>query len=145
MSWYIFFFLMPHFPEFCLTLFDLQTINEFGYKSASVSEDDIEAYKYVFAQKNAFRGPLNYYRTNLLIAGGVQRKFTNCPPGLYLIAEHDIYISKESGPLLQEYYDNLQFKVIEDTNHFLQQDKPEAVNRVMSKFLSEQLPEQSAQ
>jgi pimeloyl-ACP methyl ester carboxylesterase len=54
---------------------------------------------------------------------------------LYLIGENDLYISKETGPLAQQYYQNLDYQVIKGANHFAQQDAPEEVNAMIRSFL----------
>lgn len=56
-------------------------------------------------------------------------------PGLYLLGENDLYISKATGPILQKQFENLQFEVVKDANHFLQQDAPEKTNALLRKFL----------
>jgi pimeloyl-ACP methyl ester carboxylesterase len=61
-----------------------------------------------------------------------------CAPGLYLLGEKDLYISKDSGPELQKLFKNLEFKIVPKADHFCQQDEPEEVNRLMREFLSSQ-------
>jgi len=139
MSWYILFFIMPYFPEFCLRLFDLDimdSIRASDTNSNTITPDDVETYKYVFGKPGAFKAPIDYYRINLLIAGGFQVTLDPCPPGLYLVGEHDKYISHESGQKLQKFYKGLDFRVIPGSNHFLQQDKPKEVNEMIRNFLS---------
>lgn len=128
---------MPWLPETSVRLFDLQQLNHIGYKSSYVTRDDVEVYKYVFGKDGALTGPLNYYRANFSFAKKVaQTKPDTFSPGLYLVGDNDLYISKETGPLLQKQFKNLEFKVVDNANHFCQQDKPEEVNKLMREFLS---------
>lgn len=151
---------MPYLPEFASSMFDLKTIDTIFKHSKTVSAEDVEAYKYTFSQKSnnicsaiilfpqiinyisnflipdALTYPINYYRANLKKLGNSKiTKPTKFAPGLYLLGETDLYISKKSGPLLQKYYDNLDFKIVKNANHFAQQDQPEEVNRLMREFL----------
>lgn len=129
---------MPWVPETVNRLFDLKALNYIGYKSTSITKEDIEAYKYVFGKDGAFTGPINYYRANFSFTKKVKRQqsLETFSPGLYLVGERDLYISKETGPMLQKQFKNLEFKIVENANHFCQQDQPEAVNKLMREFLS---------
>lgn len=123
-------------PELAFKLFDFKLFEVL--KSKSVTDEDIEAYKYTFSQADAIRGPINYYRANARFFTKlpyVQRP-TNFAKGLYVLGEKDIYISKRSGKLLQKYYDNLEFKIMKNTQHFLQQENPEETNEFIRDFLN---------
>ena len=133
MSWYMFFFQMPMLPEYAVCLNDMDR-----FKVMDVDKEELEVYKYTFGQKGAFTGPMNYYRANMKFlnpTAPIKRplKFSR---GLFLLGEKDYYISKEVGPLLQKYFVNLDFKVVEGANHFAQQHKPEETNRLIREFLN---------
>jgi len=137
-STYVFFFQMPRLPEFTITLHDFAMIKAIGNGkiSENFTEEDLEAYKYTFSKTGALTGPINYYRANLITLNAPKfTKPTASVPGLYILGERDMYVSKETGPLLQNQFENLQFKVIKDANHFVQQDAPEATNELMREFL----------
>lgn len=100
-------------------------------------QDEIEVYKYVFGKPNALTGPINYYRANFSFNKKVENpKVESFSPGLYLLGENDLYISRETGPLLQKQFKNLDFQIVKKANHFCQQDKPQEVNEIMREFLS---------
>lgn len=132
MSWYVFFFQMPYLPEFSTSLNDLAV-----FSVMKQSEEDTEAYKYVFSKKGALTGPINYYRAaaNFLFPDPPLQRPTSFVPGLLMLGESDKYISRECGKETQKYYDNLEFKIIEGANHFAQQHKPEATNRLIREFI----------
>ncbi|XP_058066517.1 epoxide hydrolase 4-like [Anopheles bellator] len=135
MSWYIFFYQMPWLPEFFLRLMDLR-IFKIVFREHG-GDEVIEAYKYTFSKPNALTYPINYYRQNLrFFAGGPPPKPKTFAPGLYLLGEKDAYVSKETGPLLQRDFENLDFKIVPGVDHFLQQHNPELVNRYMREFLA---------
>ncbi|XP_058835206.1 epoxide hydrolase 1-like [Topomyia yanbarensis] len=135
MSWYMFFFQMPQLPEFFIRMSDLRMFDAMFRKY--VSPEEIEAYKYTFAKKGALTEPLNYYRANMRSAVKIHSPPADIPhvPGLYLLGEKDIYISKESGPLMEKQFNNLEFKIVPGVDHFLQQHNPELVNSLIREFL----------
>ncbi|XP_062535182.1 epoxide hydrolase 1-like [Armigeres subalbatus] len=137
MSWYMFFFQMPKLPELFVRMNDLKMLDIALGKFCSPEE--LEAYKYTFSKKGALTPPINYYRANL--SPNAKRNIrppTDIPhvPGLYLLGEKDLFISKASAPLLQEQFNNLEYKIVPGGGHFVQQDKPELVNQIMREFLA---------
>lgn len=135
MSWYMFFFQAPYLPEFVNRLFDMKFLELIKYKSDSITDEDIETYKYVFSQDGALTGPINYHRANFTFEKRERPKLTHFAPGLFLLGERDLYISKDSAKILQKFYKNLDYKVVEKANHFCQQDNYQEVNKLMREFL----------
>lgn len=137
MSWYTFFFKMPKLPEFFIRMNDFRMFDKVFGKHCSPEE--VEAFKYTFAKKGALTEPINYYRANLRASSepvsAVIPKDVPHAPGLFLLGEKDIYISKETGPLMEQKFNNLEFMVAKGVDHFLQQDDPALVNRLMREFL----------
>uniref|UniRef100_A0A182JK48 AB hydrolase-1 domain-containing protein n=1 Tax=Anopheles atroparvus TaxID=41427 RepID=A0A182JK48_ANOAO len=136
MSWYIFFYQMPWLPELFVRMMDLRIFKMLFREHGG--EEAIEAYKYTFSKPNALTYPINYYRDNFRFFSNALRppKPKTFAPGLYLLGEKDLYISKETGPLMQREFDNLEFKIVPGVDHFLQQHNPELVNRYMREFLA---------
>ena len=120
-------------PEFSVVLDDMTRFN-----LMDISQEDLEVYKYTFGQKGAFTGPINYYRANMkfLFPAAPTKRPLKFSRGLFLIGEKDYYISKDSAPLLQKYFVNLDFKVVKGANHFAQQHRPEETNRLIREFLN---------
>lgn len=137
MSWYVFFFQMPFLPEFSSRLSDLKIFERMNIKS----EEDLEAYKYVYSKvtgkQGAFTGPINYYRAaaKFLVLDTPIKRPSMFPPGLLLLGEGDKYISRACGKLTKKLYDNLQFKLIRGANHFAQQHAPDETNRMIREFI----------
>lgn len=137
-SWYVFFFQMPYMPEFTLSLRDYDSLRAIGSNkfSSTFTEEDLEAYKYTFAKKNALTAPMNYYRMNLEFFGERSRpKISKYAPGLFILGEKDLYISQESGAMLKKQFENLRFETVQGANHFVQQDAPEQTNQLIREFL----------
>lgn len=139
-SWYVFWFQMPWLPEFTTSLYDIKLLNAFSEGGARhrLDDDVMEAYKYTFSQPGALTPPINYYRANLRHFDGVRpAKPDRFAPGLYILGEKDIYISRSSGAALQRSFEDLSFEVVPGANHFVQQDAPDATNALMRRFLKE--------
>jgi len=137
-SWYIFYFQMPRLPEFTISLNDFVVFKAIGSGriSETFTEEDLEAYKYTFSRPGALTGPVNYYRANLsAFKVPKSSKPKKCAPGLYILGENDLYISKKTGPMLQKQFENLQYEVVKGSNHFVQQDTPQKTNALLRKFL----------
>ena len=102
-----------------------------------LNEEDIEAYKYTFSRPGALTGPINYYRAanKFLFPDPPLPRPSSFVPGLFMLGEDDKYILKSSGRMAKEYYDNLEFRIIPDANHFAQQHKPEVTNRLIREFI----------
>lgn len=138
MSWYILFFQGRLIPELMLRSFDLRTFHTM--RSAAITKEDIEAYKYVFGQKDALTPPLNYYRVSYAKYKGEKTTFDHSQhkKGLLLLAENDLYISTANGPAAEKFIPNLKYKVMKNVDHFAQQTSPEVVNKHLWEFLKEQ-------
>jgi pimeloyl-ACP methyl ester carboxylesterase len=133
-SWYVFYFQMPCLPEFTARIFDLKLLEVLGEGSKIFTEEDLEAYKYTFGKPGALTGPINYYR-NLTSPRSKPTRPKKFAPGLYLIGEHDHYISQSTGPAAQKIYENLEYKMIPGAHHFAQQEVPDQVNKLIYEFL----------
>lgn len=153
----MFFFQMPKLPEFFVRMNDLKTFDVALGKFSTPEE--VEAYKYTFSKKGdvlilflyqnrkfmnkfydisgAITPPINYYRANFATSKWTPKpaKDIQPVPGLYLLGEEDLFISKKTGELLQKSFNNLEFKFVPGAGHFAQQDKPDLVNKLMREFL----------
>lgn len=134
LSWYTFFFQMPIIPELFIRMYDIQMFNIAFRKHTT--PDEVEAFKYTFARQGAFTAPINYYRANLRSSlKSIRPPEIPHVPGLYLLGEHDKYISQKTGPLQEKEFDNLKFLMVPEVDHFLQQHNPDKVNTIIREFL----------
>ncbi|KAL1401314.1 hypothetical protein pipiens_006710 [Culex pipiens pipiens] len=135
MSWYTFFFLIPWLPEFYIWGKD------FGYIEQNMggflTKSELEAYKYTFSQRNAVTRAIDYYRENLSFLRKEQPlpRLENHSPGLYLIAEHDQFISLRSGRVMERSLPNLWYRIVPGTGHYMQQESHRLVNKMIRDFL----------
>lgn len=137
-SWYMMFFQVPIIPELLIMSFDLEAMEKMmkSIKNAKTTPEDVEAYKYNFSHKGGITGPVNWYRAAFsypIKLGSKGNKLTK--PTLIIWGKPDHYLEEGMAPLAADYVTNLTVKYIENTNHFVQMDKPEECNRIMREFL----------
>ncbi|KYM81266.1 Epoxide hydrolase 4 [Atta colombica] len=130
---------LPFLPEIDALKEDLSIINEV-FRHLQISQDDkeksyVEAYKYAFSRKEDWTGPINYYRnlpfTRLNTDSGEQIDNKT----LLLVGDMDPFVTIESIIQSAEYVEVSRVKVISQTQHFPHQEKSDAVNKAIIKFL----------
>ncbi|KAE8741193.1 Epoxide hydrolase 4 [Frankliniella occidentalis] len=149
-SWYVFFFQLPFLPELWASWNDFGMFQRIfftpGKNNPLMTEEDIEAFKYTFSQKGALTPPINYYRAALRrrISEGFgpkpknpSQKVKERPQGLYIFGAKDIAIDIDGVAKHKSFFEPLQTVIIDDGNHFIQQDEPKAVNDAMRSFLKQ--------
>nr|CAD7205468.1 unnamed protein product [Timema douglasi] len=141
MQRYVFFFQMPFFPELFISMHDLVAFKRIFKKTipeSSVEAEDIEAFKYTFSKPGALTAPINWYRANVLEQriDNIKTKKDPGVPGLFLFGEKDDFLELAYLEEAKDVIKNLKTVVIEGGIHSVQQDKPEAVNKVMRDFLN---------
>ena len=79
-------------------------------------------------------GPVNWYRAAFSYPQSKKMgKIT--APTLIVWGKPDLYLDEGMAPLASKYVDNLTVKCIEDSNHFVQMDRPDESNRLVREFL----------
>lgn len=139
-SWYIFYFQIPYLPEYVMSQNDFQALEKMftskaGVRAENINKEDIEIYKYVFGQKGALTGAINYYRASLYEKPLQPPKEFLQMPVLIVWGSKDAYLEKEMAPACGKYVNNLCIKFVENASHFVQLDQPAVVNKLMWKFL----------
>ncbi|KAM8972445.1 epoxide hydrolase 3 [Pelodytes ibericus] len=141
-SRYVFLFQLPILPEILLSLGDYEYIRKpltdpvLGIQNEEhqLNKEEIEAYIYYMSQRRALTPPLNYYR-NLFGFFPVKAQDVLVPT-LLLWGEKDAFLEADMVPEMQQYVRApFQAKVIPNASHWLQQDQPKEVNRIIRQFL----------
>ncbi|KAL7984926.1 hypothetical protein Chor_003496 [Crotalus horridus] len=140
-----YFFQMPWFPELIFSINDFKVLkniltshsSRIGKKSCGLTAEDIEAYLYVFSQPGALTGPINHYR-NLFSCLPLQHHEITMPT-LLVWGEKDPFMEVEMAEITRIYVKK-QFRltVLSEASHWLQEDQPDIVNKLIWTFLKEE-------
>lgn len=104
-----------------------------------LSDLDIQRFVAAIARPGALTAALSYYRQLVRGGGaamGVARVIT--APALVLWGEQDPYLGIEMLDGLDEWVDDVRIQRFPDAGHFLNQQRPDAVNAAMLAFLTEE-------
>ena len=143
-SWYVLFFQLPWLPEAAMRSRDFsslaRTMRESAVNKNAFSDDDFVHFRAAFARPYSMTAAINYYRA-LMRSGGafrqpswIERKIA--APTMLIWGEQDFALGKELTYDMETLFSGpFQIKYIPDSGHWVQQEKPELVNRYMREFL----------
>jgi epoxide hydrolase 4 len=147
-SWYILFFQIPWLPEAMLRARGFATLGRTMRQSAvnksAFADDDLEHFRAAFQRPYSITAALNYYRA-LIRAGEFVRRapadhWMNrkiAAPTLLIWGEQDVALGKELTREMDGLFSGtFQIKYIADSGHWVQQERPDLVNRYMREFLA---------
>jgi epoxide hydrolase 4 len=139
-SWYILLFQIPLLPEWILSQNNCAVLAKILTQTAISPEtfppDAIAAYRKAAAKPGAIAAMLSYYR-NLFRIRRFKEDWGILQPSTLLIwGESDMALGKELTLGTQEYVRDLQIRYIPNCSHWVQQEKPQLVNRYILDWLS---------
>ncbi|MFI5317568.1 MAG: alpha/beta fold hydrolase [Myxococcota bacterium] len=142
-SWYMLFFQLPWLPEQALGARGAAMIGR-AFRDMAVHKENfpdevLDVYRRAALQPGALTAMLNYYRA-LLSGGGARRQRSlGYPlievPTLVLWGEQDTALGVETLGGIEEFVPNLTLHRLPDASHWVQQDAPEEVNRLLVEWL----------
>ncbi|CAF0943619.1 unnamed protein product [Adineta ricciae] len=142
-SWYIFFYQTPFIPELFFQANDMNIFNGVFYtkpmgliNKGNINSEDLEVFKYTFAQKGTPRAAINYYRALFRNQKAELSKPVTMPV-LIIWGCQDGALGEELADGSIKYCSDVQLKKIRNASHWVQQDEPDEVNRYMEAFLNE--------
>jgi epoxide hydrolase 4 len=142
-SWYMFFFQIPWLPEQLLSLNNAWLVGKMIRASAVAKErfpaEVLSVYRRQATQPGALRAMLNYYRA--LFRDLPWRKYgDNLPPveipTLMIWGEEDVALSKETTHGTEHYVKDLTLRYLPGVSHWVQQEAPEQVNKIITAWLA---------
>jgi epoxide hydrolase 4 len=142
-SWYIFFFQTPGLPELLLSIGDFDWVSRMlrhqPVRPQAFGPKDIRRYKQALARPGALTAALNYYRAALRHRPQRAARGDDSinVPVLLLWGERDSYLNPRLTEGLNAWVPNLRVVRFPDVSHWIQNDAPERVNRLMIDFLLE--------
>jgi len=100
-----------------------------------VTDDDLQVYVTAYRERG-FRGPLSWYRSlhrTWQEADGVD--MTIDKPALLIQAAGDFFLAPDQRDLTDQYAKNLERHVVAGCGHWIQQERPDAVNALLVEWL----------
>ncbi|HTU90861.1 MAG TPA: alpha/beta fold hydrolase [Gemmataceae bacterium] len=138
-SWYVFFFQVPGLPEQLLGGGDFDWLGRLLRRHPrAFGSEDVRRYKQALARPGALKAALNYYRAFMRHRNQSAAR-DDGPinvPVLLLWGERDLYLSPCLTVGLDAWVPNLRVVRFPDASHWVQNDAPERVNRLMVDFLT---------
>jgi pimeloyl-ACP methyl ester carboxylesterase len=139
-SWYIFFFQLPWLPEKLLLARYARAVREAFTGTAAnkgnFSKDDLEVYAAAAQRPGAIRAMLNYYRALLRIPDmrNVGDGMVDVPT-LVIWGENDLALDIHLLDGMEQWVPKLTLHRLPGISHWVQQDAPEEVNRLLGQWL----------
>lgn len=148
-SLYVLFFQFPWVPETLLGARDCAGVARMLRNTAlpgTFSDADLRRYREAACRPGALTAMLNYYRAGFrenlrheirgLVGGEPQNQKVRVPT-LLLWGEDDPALGTELTEGLERWVPDLRVERFPETTHWIQNDRPEAVNRRLADFLGE--------
>ena len=147
MSWYMFFFQLP-IAEVAVPLNDYEFIHRLWREwSPDLKEykDYSEKVVSVLSKPNVLSKALAYYRSTFqesLQLDRINQKSLELlsskiqPACLYFHGKNDGCIDYKLSSGMEEYFEDLEIKILEDCGHFLHIEKPDEFNEVLLNFFT---------
>ncbi|WP_375437740.1 alpha/beta fold hydrolase [uncultured Hymenobacter sp.] len=140
-SWYIFFFQLPRLPE---KLFRRKEYR-FGRESLrgtsqpeTFSSYDLQQYIKAWSQPGALTAMINWYRAAFRKSRRVGRVGRIIVPVRLLWGQQDAFLEPELGRLSLTMCDKGELTYFKHATHWLHQEEPKAVNKLLLEFLQGQ-------
>lgn len=143
-SWYIFFFQIPYYVEWILSMRNYANLERMltgsGRKHTFTPADLVE-YKKAWSQKGALTGMLNWYRAAVRSGLRYALRRKNMParrvkvPTLMLWGKRDIALSVDMLQPSIQLCDQGKFVLFDKATHWVQHDEPDEVNKRLIEFL----------
>jgi pimeloyl-ACP methyl ester carboxylesterase len=142
-SWYVLFFQLPWLPELLLGARGQRAIGE-TFRRTCVNPERfpdavLEVFRQSAARPGALTAMLNYYRA-FFRGGGAARQAHLGPrtietPTLMLWGEQDVALTRETTYDTEAFVSDLTLRYLPQASHWVQQDAPETVNRMLRAWL----------
>jgi epoxide hydrolase 4 len=135
-SWYILFFQLPWLPERLVLhpSFMRRTLRHHAVTPATFSDQDLERYREAIQRPGAASAAINYYRAALHHLPLPPRRVSR--PTLVVWGDRDQSLGPEVLRALDGSASDQRIEHVPDAGHFVHQDRPDEVNRLLLEFLA---------
>jgi pimeloyl-ACP methyl ester carboxylesterase len=139
-SWYIFFFQLPFVPEKMLLANDAKAVRRAFFESAAhkdrFAKSDLDVYAKAAQLPGAMQAMLNYYRALMRYADDRDPGDASVRvPTLVIWGENDLALDIHLLDGMEQWVLNLTLHRLPGISHWVQQDAPDKVNRIMTDWL----------
>jgi pimeloyl-ACP methyl ester carboxylesterase len=144
-SWYVFAFQIPWLPEALLSYHHAAMIGRAIYNIAvqksAFPPYVLTQYQVAMSKPGAMTAALNYYRATARRGGygykgtGASSQTTIDTPTLLIWGEQDVALDIDLTKDLEQWVHNIEIRRIPDSGHWVQEEKPDAVNAFIAQFL----------
>ena len=140
-SWYAMFFQLPWLPERVMRWNDyaaLRKLFRFGpARTSTTPEADVQRYVEALAHPGALTAMINYYRAAMRSGRStIERQLVPIRvPTLLIWGDRDRYLVPELTEGLEHWVPNLRIERLSNATHWVQNDEPEEVNRLLLEFI----------
>ena len=139
-SWYIFFFQLPWLPEKMMLANDAKAVRGAFFNTAAnkdlFQQKDLDVYARAAQQQGAMQAMVNYYRA--LVRYPEARDVGDAmvdTPTLVIWGENDLALDIHLLDGMEEWVKNLTVHRLAGISHWVQQDAPDEVNRLLDNWL----------
>jgi|SRR6266480_4670120 len=136
-SWYIFAFQLPWVPEWSFRRGGAKGLKDALRRTAkpgTFSDADLDAYAEAFCAPGAATGAINFYRA--AVRSRVARGKIKAPT-LLIWAEDDFALGIELTRGMDDFFESPpRIEYLPDTGHWVMEERPELVNRLLLEFLA---------
>ena len=149
-SWYMIFFQLPRLPEALIRARGphafAEAIRDGMRNPGNVDEETVDLIAANLGNRERLTGMLHYYRALLRGGGGRRQSRLGFPeietPTLMLWGVNDLALTVETTFATHRYVRDLTLRYLPEASHFVQQDAPVLVNRLLCAYLrGEPVPE----
>jgi len=138
-SWYILFFQLPWLPEWYLRSRDYAFLDQAllrpPARPGAFSAEDVAEYKRALDRPGALTATLSYYRGLFRFRRDAASYRSIAAPTLLIWGERDRYLGVRLTEGLERWVANLRVERLPDASHWVQNDAPEQVSRLLIEFL----------
>lgn len=139
-SWYVFFFQLPWLPEYALGYNHAEAIafalHNTAVQKSAFPPDVLMRYRIAISKPGTLTAALNYYRSIFRHPTNMSGDNTMVSaPTLLIWGVQDIALDIAMTYGLEQWVPNIRVERIPDSGHWVQQEKPDLVNKLMLEFL----------
>lgn len=135
-SWYIFFFQIPHIPEWFTRRNNFFRESMVGSRSDSITEADYQIFEKAWSQPDALTSTINWYRASFrYLQGGKLPPDGSLDVQTRIVwGEDDKFLGKALAERAKRLCQDAELHFVPNATHWITHDEPAIVNQHMSEF-----------